>query len=74
MTDLVHTIATLFAEVLDRDVQPGDDFFDLGGDSLAAEELLTRLSARLGTDLPGWLLLDHPSPEALADILSLRSS
>ncbi|WGW03640.1 acyl carrier protein [Tropicibacter oceani] len=58
-----------FSEVLGRDVDAQTDFFDAGGDSLAAERLLLGLSKALGVELAGWMVLDHPTPEALSAAL-----
>ncbi len=47
-TDRQRTIAACFAETLDLDqVGLNDDFFEMGGDSLQATELLLLLNARL---------------------------
>lgn len=70
MTDLAPRIAAAFSQVFGREVGADADFFELGGDSLAAEDLLTLLSACLDMDLPGWLLLDHPTPKALARVIA----
>jgi len=55
-----------FADALGRAIADRDDFFAAGGDSFAAEQALTALSARLAIDLPVWLLLDHPTAETFA--------
>jgi thioesterase domain-containing protein/acyl carrier protein len=48
-------------------VSADDDFFDLGGDSVAAAELMVRLCERLGVSLPVSVLLEAPSAGALAE-------
>jgi amino acid adenylation domain-containing protein len=61
------TAGRAFAEVLGLDrVGVEDDFFELGGDSLSAVELLTCLSDGLGTELSVTDLLEAPTPAALA--------
>lgn len=64
--ELQAVILTLFAETLGHPIAGEDDFFAMGGDSLAAEHVLTGLSAHLSQDFPGWLLLDHPTAKDLA--------
>ncbi len=60
-------LAELWQEVLGYDrVGVEDNFFRLGGDSLAAIQLSTRLRDRLGVDLPVNELFDEPTLAALA--------
>ena len=60
-------MASAFAEVLGLDrVGADDDFFELGGDSLSAVELLTLLGERFGKDLSAVDLLEAPTPATLA--------
>ncbi|MEV8020005.1 alpha/beta fold hydrolase, partial [Streptomyces sp. NPDC086554] len=47
---------------------------ELGIDSLAAVRLQRRLSEATGLDLPATLLVDHPTPAAIADHLRLLLS
>src|SRR6185503_3157610 len=56
------------AEVLGLDdpVGANDDFFTLSGDSLAAVELLAAISDELGVEVTGSVLLEAPTPAALA--------
>lgn len=46
-----------------------DHFFDMGGDSLAAEAVMTEISGVIGRQLPIWLLLDHPTAASLAEAI-----
>ena len=43
-----------------------NDFAELGGDSLSAEEVLARVADRLGVDLPSSDLLEYPTVRAFA--------
>ena len=70
--DLQTEIQKIFSDVLNLTVGVNQDFFAAGGDSLAVEQVLTAISARLSIDVPGWALLDHPSASALAAFLSDR--
>jgi acyl carrier protein len=55
-------LAGLWAEVLELDaVGVLDDFFDLGGDSLLAVELVARAESELGMELALEDLFDRPS-------------
>ena len=63
--DLLDVVVASFGEVLHRpEVAPSDDFFDMGGDSLAAAALVMSLET-LGIRLPVAALFDAPTPAAL---------
>ncbi len=65
---LERSIAEELARVLDvPGISVADDFFDLGGDSVGAAELMARLHERLGVSLPVSVLFDAPSAGALAE-------
>ena len=62
-----RSVAAEFERVLRiAPVGVDDEFFDLGGDSLAAEQIAMALSARFGQDIPVSTLFYHGSPRALA--------
>ncbi|MFD0431178.1 phosphopantetheine-binding protein [Streptomyces zhihengii] len=46
-----------------------EDFFDLGGDSIAAIRVVAELNSRLGGSLPVNLVYLHPTVDALASAL-----
>jgi phthiocerol/phenolphthiocerol synthesis type-I polyketide synthase E len=46
---------------------PDDDFFDMGGNSLSAVELLSRIRSEFGVELNVGLLYDAPTPRQLAE-------
>lgn len=63
----VATVCSVWAEVLGvPKVLPTDRFFDVGGSSAAAVDILLLLSERLGQALPIEVLLDGDTPAALA--------
>ena len=68
-------LAELWAELLGVD-GPGldDDFFDLGGDSLIAEELLARVGGELGVALPSGALVQAPTLGDLARLVAAGTS
>jgi amino acid adenylation domain-containing protein/thioester reductase-like protein len=48
-TDVASVVRTAWLELLPvAEIAPGDDFFDLGGDSLSAQRLAIALAGRLG--------------------------
>ncbi|HEX6864306.1 MAG TPA: amino acid adenylation domain-containing protein, partial [Thermoanaerobaculia bacterium] len=66
-TETEAAVAGIFAEVLGlAKAGARDDFFALGGHSLSATQVLSRLRSRLGVDLPPRALFDHPTVAALA--------
>jgi amino acid adenylation domain-containing protein len=62
-----QTVAQIWADVLDLE-SPGaeDEFFDLGGDSLAATHVVARMAQRLGVDVPVIEFFARPTITALA--------
>ncbi|MBD0739955.1 hypothetical protein BGM09_11105 [Streptomyces sp. CBMA29] len=62
-TDLERTVADAWATVLGIDrVGAHDDFFDLGGESLLAMQLITRLRTELGVSLSVRAFFDAGTP------------
>ncbi len=66
---LGHVLAAA-CESFGRPVGPTDNFFDLGGDSVIAIELTSRLATRLAIDTDPALLIDSAVFAALAAALS----
>ena len=59
LTAMEAAVAATWTELLNVDcVDPDEDFFALGGDSLIAVQILAQLRARFGVDLPVELLFD----------------
>ncbi|MTE22329.1 amino acid adenylation domain-containing protein [Streptomyces sp. TRM43335] len=70
-TEAERRTVEVFAEVLGVD-GPGveDDFFALGGDSILSIRLASRLAETFGTDLSPRAVFTHPTPAALAGLLT----
>ncbi|MRV72727.1 amino acid adenylation domain-containing protein [Duganella sp. FT92W] len=49
-----------------------DNFFDIGGDSLAAVAILSAIDSRLGCSVPMYTLTEHPTIERLAIALGKK--
>jgi phthiocerol/phenolphthiocerol synthesis type-I polyketide synthase E len=63
---MLSQLRSLWAEFLgSEDVGPDDDFFDLGGNSLSAVELMTAIRERLGIEMSIAMLLDAPTLGAM---------
>ena len=69
-TDLQEILATVWREVLGFErVGIHDNFFDLGGDSLVAIQVLSRIQKLLNIRLPLATLLQAPTIAGLAELL-----
>ncbi|MEU0542643.1 amino acid adenylation domain-containing protein [Nocardia sp. NPDC005978] len=63
-------VAQVMAEVLGHESVSADHgFFDLGGNSLSATQLVARLSAASGVQLAVRAIFEHPTPAELALLL-----
>ncbi|MFD6860663.1 amino acid adenylation domain-containing protein, partial [Rhodococcus sp. NPDC060090] len=66
-TPVEEIVARVFGDVLGVDlVGRDDDFFELGGNSLVATQVVARLGAALGTRVAVRALFEHPDVESLA--------
>jgi acyl carrier protein len=66
-TPMETTLAALWAEVLGADqVGADDDFFDLGGNSLVAVQLIAQVRNRLGVKLPMQTLFEGATVARMA--------
>ncbi|WP_405427148.1 amino acid adenylation domain-containing protein [Micromonospora sp. NBC_00617] len=66
-SEAVSLVAAVMADILGLDrVNPRQSFFELGGNSLLATRLVTRLQGRLGLAVTLEQLFDDPTPAALA--------
>ncbi|MBV9008673.1 MAG: amino acid adenylation domain-containing protein [Verrucomicrobia bacterium] len=73
-TEMEKTIADVWADVLERErVGRSDNFFDLGGHSLAAMRVAARLSETLGRDIEPSTLFRAQTVAAVADALEPSS-
>jgi non-ribosomal peptide synthetase component F/acyl carrier protein len=69
-TPTEEVLATLWAEVLAVPrVGRGDNFFDLGGHSLMATRLMSRITEAFGVELPLRKLFDAPTLEGQAALI-----
>ena len=66
----VPQVLTVAMSILGSSVSAGQPLMDAGLDSLGAVELKNALSARFGVQLPATLIMDHPTPHAIAGYLS----
>ncbi|UCZ91774.1 amino acid adenylation domain-containing protein [Gordonia sp. WA4-43] len=67
-TQLESVIADIFGQVIGLErVSVNDDFFALGGNSLSATKVASRLSVALDADVPVAALFDAPTVAALAE-------
>ena len=74
VTSIQGLLADVWTEVLGVKAAPDDDFFALGGDSIAAVQMVFRVSQLIGTEVPPTLIYAHTTLEQLAvEVDRLRS-
>jgi len=75
-SELERTVGSIFAEVLGVDhVSSADNFFALGGDSLRATQLISRIRAKLEVNVSIAMILRHSTVRELAhEILCVIAS
>ncbi|WP_159080352.1 condensation domain-containing protein [Nocardia suismassiliense] len=73
-TELERIVAEVWAQVLDREVGLGQNFFDLGGHSLALARVRGLLERRLGVELAMTDLFAAPTVDGLAKSLAGRTA
>ena len=72
-TPTESAVAAIWSEVLEVErVGADDDFFDLGGHSLKATRIFSRVSARLGVELPVGVIFDRPTVRGMAAAVDER--
>lgn len=75
LTGIGEVVLRLWREALDvADAGPDDDFFELGGDSLAATRLVAGLREELGIPVTLLAVFDNPTPAALTLELELQQA
>jgi thioester reductase-like protein len=70
-------LVSLAAECLNvpaQEIAPDTPLVRYGLDSVAAVQLTAAVAARLGRDVPEWLLLDHPNLRSLAAYIRARAA
>ncbi|MFE9411130.1 condensation domain-containing protein [Streptomyces sp. NPDC006704] len=70
----IQAVTDAFAQLLDRRPEPDDDFFALGGHSLAAVQLAERLRSALTLPLIGLDIMQTRTPRAIAALLDSRAA
>jgi acyl carrier protein len=69
-SDVEKLLAEIWAEVLAIDsIGIHDNFFDLGGDSLAASRVISRVIQSFKLDLPVKALFDAPTVARMAEVV-----
>lgn len=70
-TPLEKLICQIYSEITGANtVGIKDNFFDLGGHSLSAIKLVSRLFSSIDKEIPVRIVFSHPSPEALANYIN----
>lgn len=70
--DVAYGIARILHDIFHVEVGNDDDFFELGGDSLAGETLLAGIERDFGVALPLSILLESSTPRTLASAIAAK--
>jgi phthiocerol/phenolphthiocerol synthesis type-I polyketide synthase E len=71
ISTIADDVIEFWREALGLDeISPDDDFFELGGNSVAAIRLLPLLDERFAVKTDVLLIFDHPTPRELASHLA----
>ncbi|RMH16882.1 MAG: amino acid adenylation domain-containing protein [Acidobacteria bacterium] len=71
ITPVEEVVASIYAEVLEQsEVGRDGDFFALGGHSLRATQVVSRLRRALGVELPVRAIFEHPTVADLAALVA----
>ena len=66
-TELENTVASIWQDVLHLDhVGRNDNFFDLGGHSLLVTQIVSRLRATMGVEIPLRIFFEKPTVAEMA--------
>ena len=69
-TPLERALADIWQVVLEKpEISVDDDFFDLGGDSIMATQVASRLRDALQLEVDVSSIFDHPTIQGLAEFL-----
>ncbi|MDB5327858.1 MAG: AMP-dependent synthetase, partial [Phycisphaerales bacterium] len=72
-TDTQRRLAAIWADVLGRrEIGIHDSFFDLGGDSVLATQVISRVAAAGMGELPIFAFFDQPTVTALAGLIDVE--
>jgi acyl carrier protein len=66
-----ETLTAIYRDLLRVPATETDDFFELGGDSILAYELIRRIASTFDVEIPLQALYSHSVPRALADQVRL---
>lgn len=73
--DITAAVTAIMCEVLEVDtMDPEDDFLDLGGDSMSAARVITRILETLGVELEMDTFFEEGTPSALAAFIEEQAS
>jgi acyl carrier protein len=70
--ELPGVVSAIYREVLcDESLDADSDFFEAGGDSLAAFQISARLGDVVGAEIPVALVFAYPTPTELASVVDV---
>ena len=65
--ETINEVIDIWARDLEMEIKRNDDFFDIGGESLIAIDIISDLNKRFGLDLETNILSELPTPELVGN-------
>lgn len=67
--EIINEVVDIWSKDLDMEIKKDDDFFDIGGESLIALDIISDLNKRFGLNLQANILSEMPTPQLIGNYI-----